>query len=110
MGSCLRCFGAEGGYLTDGFSTLGVPGIVRGLHTYPNSRAIAEYLPTRRHWLALAQCTDVGGRMSPMRRHKLTGESFKFAHAEIHGSTIEFSNALQAATIGLVVLCDQIER
>jgi hypothetical protein len=38
----LRRVGAEGGNLADVLLALGVPRIVRGLHAYPNSRAIAE--------------------------------------------------------------------
>jgi hypothetical protein len=35
-------FGAEGGNLTDILLALGIPGIVRGLHAYSDSGAIAE--------------------------------------------------------------------
>jgi len=56
----LRRFGAEGGNLAEILLALGVPGIVRGLHTDPNSGTITEQFTQanrygRRHWLTLAQ-------------------------------------------------------
>jgi hypothetical protein len=60
VGLDLRRFGAEGWNLADVLVTLSIPGIVRGLHTDPNSGTIAEQFTqanchSRRHWLPLAQ-------------------------------------------------------
>jgi hypothetical protein len=56
----LRRLGAEGWNLADVLVALGVPSIVRGLHTDPNSGTIPKQFAQanrygRRHWLPLTQ-------------------------------------------------------
>lgn len=60
IGGLLRRFGAEGGNLADVLVALGIPGIVRSLHTDPDSGTITEQFAQpnrygRRDRLTLAQ-------------------------------------------------------